>query len=224
MPSRRSRILMGLCGIFGVAALAYYYSVPFPLPPPNASSDQVVAFGTRYHDAILLDTWLQAIGSLLTVTFAVALVHFAGATNRFAGWMTLLASSLTLAVALSEGMFAIAAAQAAVLGHAETALASIDLTNVFVYIFLMVPAPTFFLSLGAVLLGSQVLPRMFGYLALALGGAFAILGLVGLFSASAIAFSIVLLIGQELWIVAAAIALIIRAVKGEKPTVESQAE
>ena len=213
MSSRWPRILMGLCGIFGVAALAYYYSVPFPFPPPNASSDQVVAFGTRYHDAILLDTWLQAIGSLLTVTFAVALVHFAGATNRFAGWMTLLASGLTLAVALSEGMFAIAAAQAAVLGHATTALTSFDFTNVFVYIFLMVPAPAFFLSLGAVLLGSQVLPRLFGYLALALGGAFAVLGLIGLFSASAIAFSIVLLIGQELWIVAAAIMLIIRAIK-----------
>ncbi len=215
MPSRWSRILMGLCGIVGVAALAYYYSVPVPLPPSNASSDQVVAFGTRYHDAILLDTWLQAVGSLLTVTFAVTLVHLAGATNRFAGWMTLLASGLTLAVALSEGLFAIAAAQAAVLGHAATALASFDLTNVFVYIFLMVPAPVFFLSLGAVLLGSQVLPRMFGDLALALGGAFAVLGLVGLFSAGAIALSILLLIGQELWIVAAAITLIIRAIQGE---------
>jgi hypothetical protein len=119
-------------------------------------------------------------------------------------------------------MLAIAAAQAAALGHAATALASIDITNVFVYIFLMVPAPAFFLSLGAVLLGSQVLPRLFGYLALVLGGAFAVLGLVGLFSASAIALSIVLLIGQELWIVAAAIALIIRAIKVEKLTVESQ--
>ncbi len=212
MSSRLSRILVALCGILGVAALAYYYSVPFPLPAANASSEQVVAFGTRYHDAILLDTWFQAIGSLLTVSFAVALVHLAGATSRLAGWMTLLASVLILAVSLSEGTFSIAAAQAAVIGHPTSALISFDLTNVFVHIFLMVPAPVFFISLGAVLVRSQILPPLLGYLALVLGGAFAILGLLGLLSAAALSFSTVLLLGQEIWIIVAAVTLIFRRI------------
>ncbi|MBV9228269.1 MAG: hypothetical protein JOZ18_03060 [Chloroflexi bacterium] len=213
MSARLFRILAALCGILGVAALGYYYSVPFPLPPANATLAQVTEFGARYHDAILLDTWLQAIGTLLSVVFFLALVHMARAATRFAGWMTMLASAIILTVALAEGTFVIDAVQAGVNGHPEAALTSFDLTFVFAHIFLMVPAPLLFLSLGAVLLGSRVLPRMFGYLALALGVAFGIVGFVGLLSSAAIIVGIVLQIGQEVWVLAAAIILLVGAIK-----------
>ena len=44
--------------------------------------------------------------------------------------------------------------------------------TVFVHVFPVAPAPLVYLSLGAVLLGSDVLPRRFGHLALLLGAAF----------------------------------------------------
>jgi hypothetical protein len=47
--------------------------------------------------------------------------------------------------------------------------------------YFIVAAPALFLPLGVVILGSRVLPRVFGYLALVLGAAFAILGVVFLF-------------------------------------------
>ena len=69
------------------------------------------------------------------------------------------------------------------------------------------------LPLGAVILGSRVLPRVFGYLAVACGVAIVILGFAGLFSAAADTVITFVLSAQELWIVAAAITLVVRAGK-----------
>lgn len=213
MPTKLFRVLTAFAGIIGVAALGYYYSVPFPLPPATASLAQVTEFGVQYHNVIFLDTWLQAVGSLLTVVFFLALVYLANAMNRFAGLMTMLASAITLAVALAEGTFAIGAVQAGMNGQAQVALTCLDLTYVFVHIFLMLPAPLLFLALGAVLLSSDMLPRVFSLLSIALGVAFAIVGFVAFFSATAITVGIFLQIGQELWVLVAAITLIVRTRK-----------
>ena len=62
---------------------------------------------------------------------------------------------------------------------------------------------------GSILLGSRLLPRASGYLALALGIAFEIVGLVGLFTTSIL--TLVVLSLQSLWILAAAITLMVRA-------------
>ena len=210
MSTRLFRVLTAFAGIAGVVALGYYYSVPFPLPPANATAAQVVQFAERYHDAVFLDTWIQAVGSLLTSAFFLALVFLAGATNRFAGWMTLLGSALTLAMALAEGTFALAAVQAGMIGPEQAAVTCLDLTNVFVHIFLIVPAPLLLLALGSALRGAPVLPQVFSFLALALGIAFAIAGFAGLFSDVALSAGVFLLIGQELWVLIAAITLIVR--------------
>ena len=213
MSTRLFRVLTAFAGIAGVVALGYYYSVPFPLPPASATPEQVVQFAVRYHDAVFLDTWIQAVGSLLTTVFFLALVFLAGATNRFAGWMTMLASALTLAVGLAEGTFALAAVQAGMFGHEQTAVTCLDLTNVFVHIFLIVPAPLLFLALGTALRRTPVLPQVFSFLALGLGVAFAIAGFAGWFSVVALTAGIFLLIGQELWVLIAAITLILRTRK-----------
>lgn len=217
MSTRLFRVLIAFAGIAGVVALGYYYSVPFPLPPASATPAQVIQFTLRYHDAVFLDTWLQAVGSLLTTVFFLALVFLAGATIRFAGWITMLASALTLAVALAEGTFALAAVQAGMIGHQQAAVTCLDLTNVFVHVFLIMPAPLLFLALGSALRGTPVLPQVFSYLALGLGVAFAIVGFAGWFSAAALTAGIFLLIGQELWVLIAAITLIARTRKVSEP-------
>ena len=68
------------------------------------------------------------------------------------------------------------------------------------------PAPLIFLSLGTVLRGSLILPRVFGYLALALGIAFEVVGLVGLFTTPLL--TLVVLTLQSFWVLAAAITLL----------------
>jgi hypothetical protein len=158
-----------------------------------------------------LGTWLQATGSLLSVIFFLALVHLAGGTTRLAGVLTLLGAAVLLAVVLLEGAFTIDLAQAAADGHQATSITSFDVMTVFTHLYPIAPAPLIFLALGTVLLGAQVLPRLFAYLALALGVGFEVLGLVGLFTVPAI--TLIPLVLQAVWVVAAAIALLVQAGK-----------
>jgi len=157
---------------------------------------------------------LQAIGSLLTVLFALALVHLAGATHRFAGWVTLLAGTTILLVSLVEVTFYLAAAQAAVTGNVATGTLSNALIKAVQHVFLV--APALLLPLGAVLLSARVLPRVFAYLALALGAVLQALGLVGLFGVLQPVID-VLLIVQGVWFLAAAITLAVRPMSTPAP-------
>ena len=52
MSARTARFAAALCGILGFAALGIYYSVPFPLPPPNATLDQLIADLHGYQNTI----------------------------------------------------------------------------------------------------------------------------------------------------------------------------
>ena len=67
-------------------------------------------------------------------------------------------------------------------------------------------APALLLPLGAVLLGSRVLPRAFAYLARALGTTRQIFGLVGLFGVLQPIIDDVLIV-QALWFMAAGVTL-----------------
>lgn len=215
MSPRLFRLLTSLCGIFGTILLGTYFGVGFSIGlaqlPPSATMAQVVRIATQYQSLWYLGTWLQATGSLLSVIFFLALVHKAGATVRLAGVLTALGSAVLLAVVLIEGVFTIDLAQAAVNGHQVTSLSSFDIMTVFTHIYPIVPAPLIFLALGTVLLGSQVLPRVFSYLALSLGIAFEIVGLVGLFTTPIL--SVVVLALQSLWTLSAAITFMFRSKK-----------
>ena len=70
-------------------------------------------------------------------------------------------------------------------------------------------APPLLLPLGAVLLGSTLLLRAFGYTAVAFGVASIILGLAALFSATAFSLAIILIIAESAWVLAAAAVLVI---------------
>ena len=213
MSAQLSRVLIALSGILGTVLLGLYFGVGFSTGLAQLSSaatqTQVVSVATQYHTLWYLGTWLQATGSLLSVVFFLALVQKSGATARLAGLLTTVGSAVLLAVVLIEGVFTIDLAQAAANGHLETSLTSFDLMTVFTYIYPIVPAPVIFLGLGTILLGSRLLPRVFGFLAFGLGIAFAIVGLIALFTTAIL--SIVVLSLQALWVLAAAITLLVSA-------------
>ena len=206
--TRPFRLLAAVSGIAGVIALGVDFGGAPPLPALDASAIQVAEVGARYHGILFLGAWLQATGTLLCVVFFGALVRLSAATTRLAGMLTMVGAATLLAVAAVEGAFTIDWAQAAVNGHAAAALTSYDVMSVFVHVFPIAPAPLVYLSLGVVLLHAAVLPRLFAYLALVLGAAFAVVGLSGLFTAAAV--TLVVVGSQSLWILAAAIALLAR--------------
>ena len=97
-------MLSALSGIVGVIMLIMSFSIN-PGPPSNATSAQLTAFGNQYYTSILWGAWLQAVGPLLIVLFAFAIVCLAGATTRLAGWMTLFGGTILMMVSLVEITF-----------------------------------------------------------------------------------------------------------------------
>jgi hypothetical protein len=213
MSARLSRLSIGLCGLLGTVLLGLYFGGGFGMGlaslPPNITQDQVVSLATQYHNTWYLGAWLQATGSLLSVIFFLGLVQRAGGTTRLAGMLTLLGSAVLLAVVLIEALFTIDLAQAALNGHGGTSLTSYDLMTVFTHIYPLAPAPLIFLALGAILVKSDVLPRIFGYLALALGSLFEVVGLLGLFTTPVL--TLIPLSLQSLWLLSAGIAFLVRS-------------
>jgi len=82
-------------------------------------------------------------------------------------------------------------------------------------VFPLAPASATYLGLGVVVLGSGVLHRWFGYAAVGLGLVFEAAGIVALFTVVGLVLAIILSVVQELWIVAAAIALGLQARRTE---------
>jgi hypothetical protein len=209
MSTRLFRILSALSGVAGVIMLITSFSIN-PGPPSNATSAQLTAFGNQYYTSILWGAWLQAVGPLLNVLFAFAIVCLAGATTRLAGWMTMFGGTILMMVSLVEITFYISALYN---NPATMALISGELIHAVQHLYFIVAAPALFLPLGAVILSSRVLPRVFGYLALMLGAAFAILGVVFLFTLTLPAAVLAFAGLQTLWWLATAITLIVRTEK-----------
>lgn len=83
-------------------------------------------------------------------------------------------------------------------------------------------APPLLLPLGAVVLGSRILPRAFGYTAVAFGAASIIVGLAALFSTTAFGLAIILIIAESAWVLAAAGTLVISPKPASGPPAASQ--
>ncbi|HEX5414097.1 MAG TPA: hypothetical protein VFZ25_00425 [Chloroflexota bacterium] len=206
MSTRWFRIGSAASGIVGVLMIIVSFSINAG-PPPDATPEQLVAFGSQNFASILWGAWLQAVGPVLIVVFALALVFLAGANDRFVGWLTFFGGIILTVVSLVEVVCYIAALYPV---PPSMALISVALAHAVQHLYFFVAAPTLFLPLGAVLLGSPVLPRIFGYLALLLGAAFAILGIAFLLTLvlppAVTAFAGI----QALWWLAAAITLIVQ--------------
>jgi hypothetical protein len=206
--SRRAFCLLsGISGILGVAMLVASFSIN-PGLPGDAPVPAMIEFARQHYAGELWGAWLQAVGPVFIVLFALALVHLAGATRRLAGWMTIFGATTLMTVSLIEitfyisGMFVVPEMMPAI---------SIKLVYAVQHLYFMVAAPALFFPLGIVLLGSDVLPRVFGYCAVLLAIGFAAAGAIFMLTlrlpdAVAAAGSV-----QPIWWLAAAITLMLRS-------------
>jgi len=211
MTSKTKRYLTSVSGILGTILLTLYFTAPFqwmPLPPPDATMEQIIAFGKSYHVEIMVDTWLQQIGTILSVIFSLSLVDLAGTSSGLPGKLTLLAGTVITSLSLAEGSFAIGSVQAGMHGHSEASLACFELTNTFIHIFLL--APSLFLMMGLALLKTALLPKGLVYSSIFLGIMFQMLGVLALFFDSMIFLVIIILMLQNCWTIVASIVLLNR--------------
>jgi len=207
MLTRRAVVWAAVSGLVGTCMIGISFAINTG-PPAGASAAQLTAYGQQHHDAILWGAWLQAVGPALIAVFAFAIVVLAGATARLAGWMTLFGTATLMTVSLIE--------ITGYIGTQQTSPATMGLTSMALiysvqHLYFIVAAPAVWLPLGLLILGSGVLPRILGYLALVL---FAVFALAGVFTLlDLIVPPAVLIFGsvQALWWLAAAGTLIIRA-------------
>ena len=209
LQPRQFCVLSGLSGIVGVILLGTSFAINNG-PPVNATSAELVKFGQQNYAHILWGAWLQAVGPIFIVLFAFALVHLAGATMRLAGWMTLFGAGVLMTVSLVEICFYIAA-----LNPEPSFMPSISLKLISAvqHLYFIVAAPALFLPLGIILVKSQALPRVFGYLAIVLAMGFSALGIIFLLTMT-LPPSVTAVGGiQAIWWLAAAMALVVRSSK-----------
>src|SRR5262249_26466838 len=170
MLTRTAAVWAAVSGLAGTCMIGISFAIN-TAPPAGASGAQLTAFGQQHHDVILWGSWLQAVGPALIAVFAVAIVLLAGATARLAGWMTLFGTPTLMMVSLIE-----------ITGYTGTlhtspgtmGLTSLALIHSVQHLYFIVAAPAVWLPLGLVILGSGVLPRILGYLALVLAAVFAL--------------------------------------------------
>lgn len=211
MSTRSYRLIGGLAGIVGVILLGLSFAINAG-PPENASSAELVKFGRENYAHILWGAWMQAVGPVLIILFALCLVHLAGAAERLAGWMTLFGATVLMTVSLIEITFYMSAL------HADPEVLpfiSLQLISAVQHLYFVIAAPALFFPLGIVLLGSAVLPRLFGYLALLLAVVFESLGVIFLLTLTLPAAVTAVAGIQALWWLAAAVTLVVQSKKSD---------
>jgi len=217
--TRHFLILIAIAGIIGQCFLSIYFSgilVPSGLIIENESMAQLSDLVMKHRSAIFLDAWLMGTGSFLSVIFYAGLVYASGAIRRFSGLLAIIASTIVLAIALVDVTFMVAAANAAILGHSDTTKVALDFVagsgEAFDYTFIFGPAPVLITTIGIVLLRSDIVPRPFGYAAVAVGIMFVIAGLLSIFYQGAGVITPVFEIVQlcrGIWVLATAIFILI---------------
>jgi hypothetical protein len=213
VTDRTTRGLAAICGIAGVLMLTAHFLIPGNVPPDSAGLARIATFARDHRDVILISAWLQVTGAILYVVFILAVVHLAGAGQRFAGRVVALAAPILVGLALLDSAMTIAVVQSAAHGHYETMRVGFDLVvgpgnDAIGRSFLI--APAILLPLGFVILQTRVLPRSYGWIALAFGAASQALGLLGLFSK--VAFGDVnpaVLALENLWLIVVAVTLVV---------------
>lgn len=214
VKSKASCVFGGLSGVCGVLLLVVSFAINSG-PPPGANPAELANFAQQNYARVLWGAWMQAVGPVLIVLFAFVLVHLAGATQQLVGWMTFFGATVLMTVSLIEITFYICALYPDPVIMSSVALNVISAVQ---HLYFIVAAPALFLPLGVILVRSQVLPRVFGYLGLALAIVFAALGVIFLLRLTlpnaVTAFAGV----QALWWLAAAVAMIARGAKSPPST------
>ncbi len=219
MSTKTHSILAAISGILGTLMLIASFSMNIG-PPLDATGAQAIAFNNQNFSLILWGAWLQAIGPVFIVLFAFSLVSLAGATTRVVGWMTIFGAVTLMTVSLIEIVFYISALYS---NPPVMAQISYELIHAVQHLYFIVAAPALFLPLGIIIISSDVLPRLLGYLAFVLAAAFALAGIGTLFSLTIPAIVQASASIQILWWLATTITLIVRALKtSPAKTVNSQ--
>ena len=172
MLNRRAAGWAAVSGLAGTCMIGISFAINTG-PPAGASGAQLTAFGQQHFDAISWGAWLQAVGPALIAVFALAVVVLAGATARLAGWMTLFGAATLMTVSLIEITGYLGVLHTSPATMAGTSLALIRSVQ---HLWFIVAAPALWLPLGLVILGSAVLPRILGYLAIVLAAGYALAG------------------------------------------------
>jgi len=180
MLTRRAAVWAAVSGLVGTCMIGISFAINNG-PPAGASGAQLTAFGQQHQDAILWGSWLQAVGPALIAVFALALVMLAGATTRLAGWMTLFGAATLMTVSLIEITGYIGTLHTSPATMPGTSMALIHSVQ---HLWFIVAAPALWLPVGLVILGSHVLPRILGYLAIALAAGYALAGVFTLFDST----------------------------------------
>lgn len=213
MTDRATRGLAALCGIAGVLMLSAHFLIPSNVPPDSAALARITTFAHDHRNVILISAWLQVTGAILYVSFILGVVHLAGAGQRFAGRMVALAAPILVGLTLLDSAMIISTVQSAAQGHNETLRVSFDLiagpvNDAVGRTFLI--APAIMLPFGFVILQTRLLPRSYGWIAIAFGAASQALGLIGLFSKVAFAdINPAVLALENLWLISVAVTLLV---------------
>lgn len=197
-------ILSALSGILGVLLLIISFSINTG-PPPGSTGPELIRFAEQRHESVLVGAWLQAVGPVFVVLFAFALVHLSGAERRLAGWMTFFGATVLMTVNLIEVTSYIVALFVNPPGMPEVGISLIESVQ---HLYFIIAAPALFLPLGTVLVSSRIVPRALGYLALAVGGTFALVGVASLLTLALPASVTSLGSIQALWWLATAFSLL----------------
>lgn len=211
MSTRTFRMLAALSGIVGVTLLITSFAINSG-PPSHPTAAQLITFGQQNYTAIMLGSWLQAVSPLLIVFFALAIVHLSGAATRLLGSITTIGCVVLLLTSLVEVTFYFSAVGSLSTSAATTGLISLDLIAAVQRLYAIVSAPSLFLPLALVILTSRsprVLPLIFGYLALLLGSAFFLAGIIDLFLPIQNIVTILSIV-QSFWWLGAAITLLVQ--------------
>lgn len=208
ISSRSFARLNALAGLAGVVMLTISYNINLTPLQPQPTQAHLAAF-VASHALILAAAWLQAVGTVLCVVFALALVHLAEMASRFSGWLTFFGGMLLTVTSLVEVAFFFSATTGS---QPTIALISLDLILAAHRLYFIVAVPALFLPLGYVITTSRILPRALGGAAIGLALVFASLGIADLFIALPVVDDIARSL-ELLWWFIAAVALLVRAGK-----------
>jgi hypothetical protein len=172
------RVLAAASAIVGAAMLGVSFGINQG-PPPNPTAAQLAEFGQQHAASLLWGSWLQALGPVLIVVFALAIVTAAGNPLRLAGLTTVFGATVLMAVSLIEITFYLSALQGT---PPDIAMSSLHLIYAVQHLYFIVGAPALFVPLGIAIITTRVLPPILGYLAVGLGLGFGTLGVLTLFT------------------------------------------
>ncbi len=205
--TNKLRIFGGISGITGVLMLIFSFCIN-PGPPPGAGYEQLISFGHQYYASILWGAWLQTIGPFLIIFFTFSLVFLSGAAQSLAGWMVFFGASILMTVSLVEITLYIAVLFK---DPPMNSLIGLNLIYAVQHLYFIIGAPAVFIPLGIVLRNSNILPRSFSWLAIAMGVLFGTLGIVFLLRLILPVWVTAIAGIQAFWWLASSIIVIIRA-------------